>query len=140
MVARGAAPTRPVFALHVSDIGRAAVRLHPEQFLEVDRLPIGFQFRGRLFVAAIRACCNDNMTHLAVVSSRPSAPLPAAHLLILQTFSHLKMMLEGRKRLAGPVLQVRIIAALGITFEQRNRVLVGADLIRSVVGAEVLAA
>jgi hypothetical protein len=33
------------------------------------------------------------------------------------------MMLECRKRLAGPVLQVRIIAALGITFEQRNRVL-----------------
>src|SRR3984957_15890405 len=49
------------------------------------------------------------------------------------------MMLENRKCLAGPVFQVRIIAALGITFEQRNRVLVGADLIRSVVGVEILA-
>jgi hypothetical protein len=36
------------FALHVADIGRAAVRLHPEQFLEIDRLALGFQFRSAL--------------------------------------------------------------------------------------------
>ena len=36
-------PSRPMFALHVADVGRAAVRLHPQQFLEVDRLAFGLQ-------------------------------------------------------------------------------------------------
>jgi hypothetical protein len=33
-----------VFALNVADVGRAAVRLHPWQFLEID----GFAFRSEL--------------------------------------------------------------------------------------------
>jgi hypothetical protein len=36
------------FAFHIADIGRAAVRLHPEQLLEVDRLALGFELRGAL--------------------------------------------------------------------------------------------
>jgi hypothetical protein len=38
-----------VLALHVADAGGAAIRLHPKQFLEVDRFAFGFQFRGALF-------------------------------------------------------------------------------------------
>jgi hypothetical protein len=37
-----------VFALHVADVGRARIRLHPQQFLEVDRRALGSQFRGAL--------------------------------------------------------------------------------------------
>jgi hypothetical protein len=37
-----------VLALHIADIGRAAVGLHLQQLLEVDRLALGFQFRGAL--------------------------------------------------------------------------------------------
>jgi hypothetical protein len=37
------------------------------------------------------------------------------------------MMLENRKRPAGPVLQLRIVAALGVALKQRNRILMGAD-------------
>jgi hypothetical protein len=31
-------PARSVLAVHVADVGRAAVRLHPEQFLAIARL------------------------------------------------------------------------------------------------------
>jgi hypothetical protein len=41
-------PPRPVLALHVADVGRAAVRLHPEQLLEIDRLAPGLELRGAL--------------------------------------------------------------------------------------------
>jgi hypothetical protein len=41
-----------VFALHVADVGRAAVGFHPQQFLEVDGLALGLKllnpFLGRL--------------------------------------------------------------------------------------------
>jgi hypothetical protein len=43
-----AEPSRPVFALHIADVGRPAVRLHPEQFLEVDRIALGPQLFGPL--------------------------------------------------------------------------------------------
>ncbi len=42
----GSQPSRPVFALHVADVGRAAVRLHPQQFLEIDGLALGLQLFG----------------------------------------------------------------------------------------------
>jgi hypothetical protein len=35
-----------MFALHIADVGRSAVRLHPEQFLEVDLLALGPQLFG----------------------------------------------------------------------------------------------
>lgn len=37
-----AEPSFPMFALNVPDVGRAAVRLHSEQLLEIDRLPFCF--------------------------------------------------------------------------------------------------
>ena len=43
-----AEPPRPMFALHVADVGRASVWLHPEQLFEVDRLALGLKFRGAL--------------------------------------------------------------------------------------------
>lgn len=43
-------PSCPVFALRVSDVGRAAVRLHPQQFLKVDRLGCGV---ARILVAVV---------------------------------------------------------------------------------------
>lgn len=46
----GSQPSRPVFALHVADVGRAAVRLQPQQLLEIHCLAFGLQpfpsFRG----------------------------------------------------------------------------------------------
>jgi hypothetical protein len=39
-------------------------------------------------------------------------------LLLVQVLRHLKVMLQMRQRLAGPVLQLRIIAAFGVTLEQ----------------------
>jgi uncharacterized protein (DUF2235 family) len=48
LVFRRSQPSRPVLALHVADVGRAAVGLYPEQLLEVDLLAFGFQFRGAL--------------------------------------------------------------------------------------------
>jgi hypothetical protein len=35
-------PALPVRAVHVADVGGAAVRLHPEQFLKINRLALGF--------------------------------------------------------------------------------------------------
>src|SRR5262249_44373664 len=58
---------------------------------------------------------------------------------LAEFFGHLEMVFEGRKRLASPVLEIGVIAALGIAFEQRNRVLVGADLIGVEIRAEILA-
>src|SRR6185436_7286548 len=42
----GTQPSRPMFAFYVADIGRPAIRLHPEQLLEVDGLALGFKFPG----------------------------------------------------------------------------------------------
>ena len=44
----GPQPSRPVLALQIADVGRAAVRLHSEQFLEIDRLALGLQLLGSL--------------------------------------------------------------------------------------------
>src|SRR5665213_795318 len=60
--------------------------------------------------------------------------------LLLQALRQLKMMLQRREGLAGPILQVGIVAALGIALEQRHRILVRADLVRIEVRTEVLAA
>jgi hypothetical protein len=66
-----AGPTRQC-ALHVADVGRAAVGLHPEQLFEVNRLaqPVSQRF----LVASIRACCDDGIpparSGLAALSSR----------------------------------------------------------------------
>jgi hypothetical protein len=49
---------------------------------------------------------------------------------LFQVLRHLKVMLQRRKRLAGPLLQVGVLAAVGVTFEQGNRVLVSIDLHR----------
>jgi hypothetical protein len=58
-----------------ADVGRAAVRLYPEQLLEVDRLPLASSFAARFLVASTRACCDDGIPQRAVASSRLSAPL-----------------------------------------------------------------
>jgi hypothetical protein len=70
-----AEPAGPVVALYIADVGRPAVRLHSEQFLEVDRLALGLQLSARFLVASINAFDDDGMPHRAVASSRPSAPL-----------------------------------------------------------------
>lgn len=44
-----AEPSRSVFALDVTNVGRAAVGLHTQQLLEVDRFAFGFEFCGSLF-------------------------------------------------------------------------------------------
>jgi hypothetical protein len=44
----GSQPSRPVFALHVADVGRATVRLHPQQFLEIDGFAFLFELCGTL--------------------------------------------------------------------------------------------
>src|ERR1700733_4441077 len=67
-----AEPSRPVFALHVADIGRAAVWLHS---LKSTGLPLASSFEARFLVASIRACGEVGIPHRAVASSRPSAPL-----------------------------------------------------------------
>ena len=41
---RRSEPSLPVNAADIPDVRRAAVRLHPEQFLEVDGLALGLQF------------------------------------------------------------------------------------------------
>ncbi len=41
-----AEPTSPVLARHVTDVGRAAVRIHPQQFLEIHCLALGLQLFG----------------------------------------------------------------------------------------------
>src|SRR5205085_614083 len=59
---------------------------------------------------------------------------------LVQILRHLEMMLERGQGLDGPVLQVCIISALGVALEQVDGVLVGTDLDRVEIGAEVLAA
>jgi hypothetical protein len=54
------------FALHVADVGRATVWLHPEQLLEVNGLALASSFVARLLVASISACCD---------MAFPSAPI-----------------------------------------------------------------
>src|SRR3954452_6148066 len=58
---------------------------------------------------------------------------------LAELLGHVEMVLERRQRLAGPILQVGIVAALGVTLEQRDRILMGTDLVRIVIRAEVLA-
>ena len=48
--------------------------------------------------------------------------------LLVEILRDLKVMLERGQGLAGPILQVRIVAALGIALEQVDGVLVSADL------------
>jgi hypothetical protein len=62
-----------VFALHVADVRRAGVRLDPEQFLEVDRLALGFQFCGTLVRRFHQRMLRRRHTQRAVASSRPAA-------------------------------------------------------------------
>ena len=62
----GAQPSRPVLALHVADVGRAAVRLHPEQFLEIDRLALG--------LAASRRASWSPPSARAATTACPTAP------------------------------------------------------------------
>ena len=57
-----------------------------------------------------------------------------------QVVRHLEMMLQRRKRLSGPIPQVWVLAALGIALEQRNCVLVRAELHRIEIRTEFLAA
>src|SRR4051812_7801830 len=58
---------------------------------------------------------------------------------LAQLLRHLQMMLQCGEGLASPILQLGIVAALGITLEQRYRVLMSADLIGVEVRAEILA-
>jgi hypothetical protein len=61
--------------------------------------------------------------------SLPASPRCRLRLLRLaEILRHLEMVLESRKGLAGPVLQFGIFTALGVAFEKRHRVLVGAHL------------
>src|SRR5947209_1244669 len=48
--------------------------------------------------------------------------------LFLQALRHVEVVLQRRQSLSGPVLQVGIVAALGVALEQRNRILVRAHL------------
>jgi hypothetical protein len=60
----------------VPDVRGSAVGLHPQQFLEIDRLALGFELlRALFFVASINAFCEDGMPHLAMASTRPPPPL-----------------------------------------------------------------
>src|SRR5882757_9352471 len=61
-------------------------------------------------------------------------------LLLAEILRHLEMMLQRGQGLAGPILQVRIVAALGVPLEQRHRILVRACLHRVKLRAAVLAA
>jgi hypothetical protein len=66
--------SRAVLALHVRNVGRAAVRFHPQQFFEVDRLALRFQRRASWW----RPSAPSRRWHppqRAVASSRPSFPL-----------------------------------------------------------------
>ena len=48
--------------------------------------------------------------------------------IFIQRLRHLKVMLERGQGLACPILQFRIVATLRIAFEQRDGILVCADL------------
>src|SRR5436190_548698 len=54
-----------------------------------------------------------------------------------QFLSHLQVMLQRRQRPTGPILELRIVTACRIAFEQRNRILVTAHLIRIVARTEI---
>src|SRR5437773_12470081 len=57
---------------------------------------------------------------------------------LTQVLGHLEMMPQCRKHLAGPLLQLRIIAAFGVALKQRHRIPVGADLHGVEVGRKIL--
>jgi hypothetical protein len=57
---------------------------------------------------------------------------------LIHVLRHLEMMLQGGKSLASPILQFRIIAAFGVTLEQRRCVLVRTDLHRIIFAREIL--
>jgi hypothetical protein len=59
---------------------------------------------------------------------------------LLELLSHAQVLLEMRQRLRRPALELRIIPALGIGFEQGNPILVALDLGLIVALVEVLAA
>ena len=58
---------------------------------------------------------------------------------LAKLLGHLKVVPEGRKRLTGPVPEFRTVAALGITLEQRHRVLVSTHLVGVEVRTKILA-
>lgn len=62
----------PVRAADVADIGRAAGRLHPEQFLEVDRLALGLDLLRALLRRVDERRCEEGMPQRAMTISRPS--------------------------------------------------------------------
>ena len=43
---------------------------------------------------------------------------------LVHIFRHFEVVLQSRERLARPVLQLRIVSALGVALEERRRVLV----------------
>jgi hypothetical protein len=45
---------------------------------------------------------------------------------LVHILRHLKMVLQGGQCFAGPILELRIIAALGIALEERSRILMRA--------------
>src|SRR4051794_6375754 len=84
---------------------------------------------------ADRLCCQTR-TPAQPTSSERSFGLADAWCLA-ELLGHVEMVLERRQRLAGPVLQCGIVAALGVALEQRHRVLMRADLVGVVVRAEI---
>ena len=58
--------------------------------------------------------------------------------LLFQSLRHFQMVLQGRQRLASPILELRIIPALGIALEQGNGVLVPAHLLGGELGRKVV--
>ena len=59
---------------------------------------------------------------------------------LLELLGHAQVLLEMRQGLRCPALELRIIPALGIGFEQRDRILVALNLGLLVALVEVLAA
>src|SRR4051812_15359246 len=48
------------------------------------------------------------------------------------------MMLQGRQSLASPIFHLRIVAALGVSLEQRNGIFMGADLHSIILRRKIL--
>src|SRR4029453_10602949 len=57
---------------------------------------------------------------------------------LLELLGHAQVLLEMRRRLRCPALELRIVPALGIGFEHRDRILVALDLGLVVALVEVL--
>jgi hypothetical protein len=54
-------------------------------------------------------------------SKQATWPAGAGLFLLAQALRHFEMVLQVRQGLARPILQLRIVAALGVTLEQRDR-------------------